>query len=229
MNADKPPNSAGKSKNDVPSSAANTPTQPAAQSAASPSSKQSDPAVAIAAIEAHDWQEAREALAPYLEDRPPARICALMASIEASEGDRGREREWLARGLRAPRDRAWIANGYVSDRWLPVSPVTGAVDAFEWKAPVDAIGRGDESLLIEERFAPLPSGSQARIERSAAPVIDLTEAAPRAETPPPPRPSPPPRLEIYAPPAPPDDPGISQADADESPSSLERFRTAHIR
>ena len=186
-------------------------------------------AVAIAAIEAHDWQEAREALAPYLEDRPPARICALMASIEASEGDRGREREWLARGLRAPRDRAWIANGYVSDRWLPVSPVTGAVDAFEWKAPVDAIGRGDESLLIEERFAPLPSGSQARIERSAAPVIDLTEAAPRAETPPPPRPSPPPRLEIYAPPAPPDDPGISQADADESPSSLERFRTAHIR
>jgi len=186
-------------------------------------------AVAIAAIEAHDWQEAREALAPYLEDRPPARICALMASIEASEGDRGREREWLARGLRAPRDRAWIANGFVSDRWLPVSPVTGAVDAFEWKAPVDAIGRGDESLLIEERFAPLPSGSQARIERSAAPVIDLTEAAPRAETPPPPRPSPPPRLEIYAPPAPPDDPGISQADADESPSSLERFRTAHIR
>ena len=118
-------------------------------------------AIAIAAIEAHDWQEARAALAPYLEDRPPSRICALMASIEASEGDRGREREWLARGLRGPRDRAWIANGYVSDRWLPVSPVTGAVDAFEWKAPVDAIGRGDESLLIEDSFEPFPSGSQA--------------------------------------------------------------------
>lgn len=185
-------------------------------------------AIAIAAIEAHDWQEARAALEPYLEDRPPARICALMASIEGSDGDKGREREWLARGLRAPRDRAWIANGYVSDRWLPVSPVTGAVDAFEWKAPVDAIGRGDESLLIEERFEPLPSSSQPRIDR-AAPMIDLTETTPRADSPPPPRPSAPPRPEIYAPPAPPDDPGISQTDADESPSSLERFRAAHIR
>jgi HemY protein len=185
-------------------------------------------AIAVAAIEAHDWQEARAALAPYLEDRPPGRICALMASIEASEGDKGREREWLARGLRAPRDRAWIANGYVSDRWLPVSPVTGAVDAFEWKAPVDAIGRGDESLFIEERFEPLPSSSQPRIDR-AAPVIDLTETAPRGDTPPPPRPSPQPRPEIYAPPAAPDDPGISQVDTDESQSSLERFRAAHIR
>jgi hypothetical protein len=60
-------------------------------------------------------------------------------------------------------------------------------------------------------------------------VIDLTETTPREEAPPPPRPSPPPRPEIYSPPAPPDDPGISQADADESPSSLERFRAAHIR
>ncbi len=112
-------------------------------------------AIANAAIEAHEWQDARDALAPYLEDRPSARICTLMARIEVGEfGDRGREREWLARALRAPRDRAWIADGYVSDRWLPVSPVTGAVDAFEWKAPVDAIGRGDQTLVIEERPEP---------------------------------------------------------------------------
>ena len=73
-----------------------------------------------------------------------------MARIEAGDGNKGREREWLARAVRAPRDRAWIADGYISDRWLPVSPVTGAVDAFEWKAPVDAIGKGDDTLLIEE-------------------------------------------------------------------------------
>ncbi|MBC8012930.1 MAG: heme biosynthesis protein HemY, partial [Methyloceanibacter sp.] len=85
-------------------------------------------AIANAAIEAHEWEEARNALAPYLDDRPSARICTLMARIEAGElGDKGREREWLARALRAPRDRAWISDGYVSDRWLPVSPVTGAV------------------------------------------------------------------------------------------------------
>src|SRR6476646_2098415 len=111
-------------------------------------------AVAVAAIEARDWQRAEDAISPYLHDRPPARICALMARIEAGEGNKGREREWLARAVRGPRDRAWIADGYISDRWLPVSPVTGAVDAFEWKAPVDAIGRGDATLLIEESYEP---------------------------------------------------------------------------
>jgi HemY protein len=111
-------------------------------------------AIAVAAIEARDWQRAEDAISPYLHVRPPARICALMARIEAGEGNKGREREWLARAVRGPRDRAWIADGYISDRWLPVSPVTGEVDAFEWKAPVDAIGRGDETLLIEESHEP---------------------------------------------------------------------------
>ena len=84
-----------------------------------------------------------------------------MARIESGElGDKGREREWLARALRAPRDRAWIADGYISDRWLPISPVTGAVDAFEWKAPVDAIGRGDDTLIIEERPEPVTATAQ---------------------------------------------------------------------
>ena len=77
-----------------------------------------------------------------------------MARIESGEGNKGREREWLARAVRGRRDRAWIADGYISDRWLPVAPVTGAVDAFEWKAPVDAIGRGDATLLIEESLEP---------------------------------------------------------------------------
>ncbi|MFD0985684.1 heme biosynthesis protein HemY [Methyloligella solikamskensis] len=113
-------------------------------------------AIANAAIEAQEWEEARLCLQPYLDDRPSARICALMARIEAGEfGDRGREREWLARAMRAPRDRAWVADGYISDRWMPVSPVTGEVDAFEWKQPVDAIGKVDESFVIEERPEPM--------------------------------------------------------------------------
>ncbi len=130
-------------------------------------------AVANAAIEAHEWEEARHVLAPYLAGRPPARICTLMARIEVGElGDKGREREWLARALRAPRDRAWIADGYISDRWLPVSPVTGAVDGFEWKAPVDAIGRGDDTLVIDERPTPaataVPPAARACAPRACA-------------------------------------------------------------
>jgi HemY protein len=193
-------------------------------------------AVAAAAIEAHEWDDARAALQPYLDGRPPARICTLMARIEAGEqGDKGREREWLARAVRAPRDRAWIADGYVSDRWLPVSPVTGAVDGFEWKAPVDAIGRGDDTLLIDEPVAPEPAPSRA-LPR----VSEVVEVRPARETdaqgtatPPPapsPRPSEPrPKPAIFVPERPPDDPGVAQAETDDSPTSLERLRAAQIR
>jgi len=197
-------------------------------------------AVATAAIEAHEWAEARDALASYLDGRPPARICTLMARIEAGEqGDKGREREWLARAVRAPRDRAWIADGYVSDRWLPVSPVTGAVDGFEWKAPVDAIGRGDDTLLIDEAPAPsapkpapalsLPRASEV-VEVRPAREKDIQEPVKAPPVPPPPTPAEPrPKPAIFVPERPPDDPGVAQAETDESPTSLERLRAAQIR
>jgi HemY protein len=204
-------------------------------------------AVANAAIEAHEWDEARGALAPYLDGRPPARVCTLMARIEAGElGDKGREREWLARALRAPRDRAWIADGYISDRWLPVSPVTGAVDGFEWKAPVDAIGRGDDTLIIEER--PATAAVQAPPSLAAPPaevpargeVIDMSKEkddrpatgavkTPPAPPQPPARPEPRPKPAIFVPERPPDDPGVAQTETEESPNSLERLRTAQFR
>ena len=203
-------------------------------------------AVANAAIEAHEWEEARHVLLPYLAGRPPARICTLMARIEVGElGDKGREREWLARALRAPRDRAWIADGYISDRWLPVSPVTGAVDGFEWKAPVDAIGRGDDTLVIDERPTPAatavpPPLAPARREPAdmvdVSPVKDQADAGAAKAPPPPPPPAPPPerseprpRPAIFVPERPPDDPGVAQVDTDESPNSIERLRTAQIR
>jgi HemY protein len=204
-------------------------------------------AVANAAIEAHEWEEARSALAPCLDGRPPARVCTLMARIEAGElGDKGREREWLARALRAPRDRAWIADGYISDRWLPVSPVTGAVDGFEWKAPVDAIGRGDDTLIIEERPAtasvqtPPPLGAPPAEVPASGEVIDMSKEkderpatgvakTPPAPAQPPARPEQRPKPAIFVPERPPDDPGVAQAETDESPNSLERLRTAQFR
>ncbi|MNL65396.1 hypothetical protein D3C87_1897250 [compost metagenome] len=65
-----------------------------------------------------------------------------MAEIEEGQtGDQGKAREWLARAVRAPRDPAWTADGIVSDEWEPVSPVTGRLDAFEWKVPVASNAR----------------------------------------------------------------------------------------
>ncbi len=111
-------------------------------------------AVAEAAIDALDWKLARETLAPHISqdasERPNQRMCALMAEIEEGEhGDRGRAREWLARAVRAPRDPAWTADGIVAPHWAPISPVTGRIDAFEWKIPVERIGVFEDEMDIE--------------------------------------------------------------------------------
>lgn len=94
-------------------------------------------ALARAAIDAYDWPLARKALAPFAGSDATQGVATLMAEIEEGEtGDQGKAREWLARAVRAPRDPAWTADGMVSDEWEPVSPVTGRLDAFEWKVPV---------------------------------------------------------------------------------------------
>ncbi len=147
-----------------------------------PDSIEGPVALANAAIDARDWKAAHEALAPSLEDRPPARVCLLMARIEAGEhGDEGRVREWLARALRAPRDPAWTADGVVSERWAPISPVTGMLDAFEWKVPVAMLGQAEpleaiDALAREEpalTLAPAPSAPETTVE----PAEEATEEA----------------------------------------------------
>jgi HemY protein len=100
------------------------------------------PAAAIvlarAAIDAYDWSTARNALAPFLGKTPTRQMCLLMAEIEEGQsGDQGKAREWLARALTAPADPAWTADGVTSDDWAPASPVTGRLDAFEWKVPLE--------------------------------------------------------------------------------------------
>ena len=71
-----------------------------------------------------------------------------MAEIEEGEhGDLGRVREWLARAIRAPRDPAWVADGYVSDAWAPASPVTGRLDAFTWQVPDEDLAPPQAAVL----------------------------------------------------------------------------------
>jgi HemY protein len=125
--------------------------------ALSPNSLESPIAVATAAIEARQFDTARAALEPLIPSRMTQRVATLMARIEGEEhADQGRVREWLARALNAPRDPAWTADGYVADRWMPVSPVTGALDAFQWRVPVEAVEKSDDDVLtskIEELVA----------------------------------------------------------------------------
>ncbi len=140
-------------------------------------------AIAAAAVEARAWREAREALDPLIGKNPSARVCTLMARIEGGErGDQGRVREWLARAVRAPRDPVWTADGYTSSRWAPVSPVTGALDAFEWKMPVESIGPADTgSLAYAEAEAAFAQGTPEALP--AAATVPGEETARAAETP----------------------------------------------
>jgi HemY protein len=117
-------------------------------------------AIARAAIDASEFTVAREALAPFIA-APTQRVAMLMAEIERTEhGDSGRARAWTLRAVRALHDPAWTADGYVSDRWRPVSPVSGRLDAFQWQTPVAALpsDRGDaiESSPFEEAMLATP-------------------------------------------------------------------------
>lgn len=136
-------------------------------------------AVAIAAVEARAFDEARRALEPLLGDRLTRRVCLLMARIEAEEhDDKGRSREWLARAVSAGRDPAWSADGVTTDRWLPVSPVTGALDVFQWRVPfeerdgaeAERISRRiDQMAVIDAPGESLPADAPAAVPAKAGP------------------------------------------------------------
>ncbi len=142
-------------------------------------------AVAIAAIDAKEWDDARAALQPVLTTRPTERACLLMADIEEGQhGDQGRMRDWLSRAVRAPADEAWTADGHVSEEWMPMSPVTGEIDAFEWKMPVAQLGEEKAPVLtveeLQEQAKPIPSPVVAAAA-AASTVIEVEEAEAQAK------------------------------------------------
>lgn len=170
-------------------------------------------AVARAALDAQEFAATRTELGPLLV-APTRRVAMLMAELEETQhGDEGRAREWMARALRASRDPAWTADGFVSDHWMPVSPVTGRLDAFQWKVPVEEIV--DRSHVIEEREIALPGNTALAHDPEGA--IPVPESAPVPPTTPVPAadrgavaavPQPPRRIEAVIPLVhTPDDPG----------------------
>lgn len=136
-------------------------------------------AVARAAIDASEFARAREALAPFT-DAPTQRVAMLMAEIERTEhGDSGRARAWTLRAVRARHDPVWTADGYVSDHWRPVSPVSGRIDAFQWQAPVAALP-SDKSAEIEAKEFNEAMFAARRVEPPREPVVGI-ETGPEAE------------------------------------------------
>jgi HemY protein len=147
---------------------------------------QDDPESALllarAAIDARDFTLARSALDPLVgteaPQRPTVRMCLLMADLEEAEsGDAGRVREWLARASRAPRDKAWVADGVVSDTWGPVSPTTGKLDAYRWQTPPERLS----TTYAPPEPAPLPEAIKTVDIAPALPEPPVSEAVEIAE------------------------------------------------
>lgn len=177
-------------------------------------------AVARAAIDAAEFERARAALARFIAV-PTQRVALLMAEIERTEhGDSGRARAWTLRAVRALHDPVWTADGYVSDRWRPVSPVSGRLDAFQWQTPLAALPSDrsaaiesavlQEELLAPRRVEPPQEPDAEAVAEPATPPLAAQDNSPTlapaaepasAEPEPEPAPSPPPPAEPV-PPAP---------------------------
>jgi HemY protein len=145
-------------------------------------------AVARAALDAREFKKARAALAPYLT-AVTRRIALMMAALERAEhNDEGRAREWLARAFNAAPDPQWTADGHVSDRWQPVSPVTGRLDAFEWRVPLT----GSVAAPVIEPLppiAPVPPPEPAIEQTVLAPQQTTQSSAAPPPAPPAPQPA----------------------------------------
>ena len=136
-----------------------------------PKARESGLVVAKAAIEAREFDLARQSLEPLVLDAPTARACRLMAELEDREtGNAGMVRKWLARASHAPRDPAWVADGYVSESWAPVSPVTGKIDAFVWMTPPQSLESSVRASIDADRTAEF-----ARVESLPEPAPPSAE------------------------------------------------------
>lgn len=137
-------------------------------------------AIARAAIEAREFGEARAQLKKVLQSEPTRSAFLLMAEVEEAEhGDKGRMRDWLARALKAPQDKAWVADGIVSAEWQPVSPVTGKLDAFQWTVPGSAVE--EDGDLVEDSLFDAPVLPAAAPVAAAAAAAAEPEETPSAE------------------------------------------------
>ncbi|MDX1137114.1 heme biosynthesis protein HemY [Sinorhizobium medicae] len=140
--------------------------------------------VAEAALEARELALARTKAEAAARIDPRESIFLLLADIEeADTGDEGRIRYWMSQALRSPRDPAWTADGVTSPSWLPVSPVTGRLDAFEWKAPPARLPAATEEGYLNPDAAIRSLPPVATVPRPATEpeTESAVDAAPPAE------------------------------------------------
>ena len=112
-----------------------------------------------------------------IDGEPPdaARLHADGAHRRRGARRQGRVREWLARAVNAPRDPAWTADGVVSEQWAAVSPVTGALDAFQWRVPVESMEKTADEIVARKLEELVALGAPVAVD-VAVEAKDVTPA-----------------------------------------------------
>jgi HemY protein len=98
-------------------------------------------ALAQAALDAGEFDLAREPLQALVEGAPTARVARLFADLEEAElGNGAAARQWLRQAATLPADPAWVCQscGRLSGDWAPHCPDCGSFDAFAWRQPPGA-------------------------------------------------------------------------------------------
>ena len=125
--------------------------------------------VARSAFDAGELQLARDQAEKAVKIAPRESAYLLLADIEeAQSGDQGRVRQWLSLAVRADRDPVWMADGKTFDKWQPVSPISGKLDAFRWQAPSRTPGltlNPDEVIPATIEQAPVKIKKTASTDR----------------------------------------------------------------
>jgi HemY protein len=107
-----------------------------------PGSREGRLVMAAQLIEARQFDDAREQLAPLvaagITPPPEQRVCRLMADLEEGEsGQAAAAKDWLLQLETAPADPVWACAdcGAVTPDWLPHCEACGSFDALTWQAP----------------------------------------------------------------------------------------------
>ena len=152
-----------------------------------PNNPESAILVARFAIAAERWNDAAEALKSLTRQHPSARVCRLMAEIEADgRNNPDAARDWLARAAAAPPDEAWVCSetGAVQADWSAVCHDSQLFGTLEWRVPnhleldalpvLDASSAGANTgtaVAVSQPEAETPAGRDEK-PKSAPVVVD---------------------------------------------------------
>ncbi|GAA5096214.1 heme biosynthesis protein HemY [Bartonella acomydis] len=92
--------------------------------------------IAKAALDAGEIALARLQAQKALQYHQRESVYLLLADIEEAQGNnQAAVRQWLSLALRAERDPVWMCEGSIFPSWSVISPISGRLGCFEWKAP----------------------------------------------------------------------------------------------